>query len=146
MQQATIKVQYVNQPKGNGPGNVKDVDGTYWKVWTRSKKPGAAVLSDFQEGGTYSVTYETENYQGKDYYTITSVTQTATALPQTAAASNGHVMPRQPTAPTDAERMFTCSILNALIQAGRVEASPDDIEGSVHMLRSVWQNTFGADR
>lgn len=143
MQQATIQVQFVNQPKtATGPGSVKDSNGKYWKVWS-PKKQGDPSLDDFVAGGTYSITYKPGTYQGKPDDTITSVTQTAGAV---APKTNGHtIAPRQSTSPTDAERMFTCSLLNAFIQAGKVELSPDEVEGATLMLRGIWQNTFGAD-
>ena len=142
MQQATITVQYVNQPKGpRGPGSIKDTEGNYWKVWPTTKKPGGATLDSFAVGGTYSIGYDPGEYQGKPDNTITSVTQTA------APATNGHKLPpRQETAPTDAERMFCCSILNASIQAGKIDFTTTGLIEAVNDLRSVWKYTFGADQ
>ena len=51
----------------------------------------------------------------------------------------------RPTHPRDAERMFTCSILNALIEKGYVRDDVDGLKRAVNDLRQVWQETFGAD-
>ena len=144
MQQATITVSFVNPPRGNGPGSVKDTNGKLWRVWPTSKKPGGAVLANFQAGGTYSVGYSSEDWKGEEQRTITSVTQTAAAqAPQAAPKSNGYA--RQPTDPTDAERMFTCSILNAFVESGKVELAAIELVEATNLIRHVWQQTFGAD-
>lgn len=140
MQQATITVEYKKQPTAtNRPGSLKDSTGQWWDVWTASKKPGGAILDNFEVGGTYSVGYTTRDYNGKEYHTITNVTQTGAAAPK----ANGHTVPRQPTAPADSERMFTCSILNAFIQAGKVELDPSDLMEATNIIRGTYKMTFG---
>jgi hypothetical protein len=49
------------------------------------------------------------------------------------------------THPRDAERMFTCSILNAFIQTGRIDNDVAALTDAVNKLRDVWRNTFGLD-
>lgn len=136
MQQTTITVQYVNQPRASGgkKGSVKDSEGRYWGVW-------ADKLDQFKAGQSYDILYETSQWQGKDQHTIKSASARGAAVP----ATNGHTTPRQPTAPTDAERMFVCSILNAFIQAGKVDLHQPSVTAAVNMLRDTWQTTFGAD-
>jgi hypothetical protein len=51
----------------------------------------------------------------------------------------------RPTHPRDAERMFTCSILNAFIQTGRIDNDVAALTDAVRKLRQVWQETFGLD-
>lgn len=133
----TISVAYINPPKSpKGPGSVKDTDGRYWKLWTRD-----TPLDQFAVGQSYDVVFETSTYQGKDEYTIKRATPRG--APVKPNNGNGHA-PRQPTDPTDAERMFTCSLLNAFIQAGKVDLDEGSLTQSTNMLRSVWQETFGA--
>lgn len=67
MHSATIEVSYVNPPKSEkGPGNIKDSDGNYWKVWPD-------MLAKFKAGGTYTVSYTKDDYQGKEQRTIKAV-------------------------------------------------------------------------
>ena len=59
-----------------------------------------------------------------------------------AAAVSGGGTYRE-TCAKDAERMFTCSILNAFIQAGKVDLNGPQLVNHTLMLRKVWQHTFG---
>ena len=136
MSQQTITIAFVNQPRqaGGKKGSVKDTEGRYWGVW-------ADKLGQYQVGQSYDITFETTQWQGKDQHTIKS----ATARGAPVAANNGNGMtPRQPTAPTDAERMFVCSLLNAGIQSGKIDVSENSVGAATNMLRRVWQGTFGA--
>lgn len=137
MNTQTISVAYVNPPKNpKGPGSIKDTEGRYWKLWTKD-----TPLDQFAVGQSYDIVFETDQYQGKDQHTIKRATPRGGAV----APNNGNGQaPRQPTAPTDAERMFTCSLLNAFIQAGKIDLSPGELTSSTNLLRSVWQETFGA--
>jgi hypothetical protein len=60
--QATIKVQFVNQPKeGQRKGSIKGDDGNYYGVWPDK-------LSLFQKGQTYTIEYtESTASSGKTY-------------------------------------------------------------------------------
>lgn len=140
-QQATITVKYVNPPKGKGPASVKDDKGVYWKFWTTGKNP--IDLETFREDQAYTVGYKTEQYNGKDQYTITDVLPSghAPSAPRPAAANGGKY------APTDdktAERIYVCGGLNAAITAGKVDVfMPDDVVSATESLRSAYQATFG---
>lgn len=140
MQTATITIKYVNPPKGKGPASVKDTNGVYWKFWPRD-----IPVDRFAAGQSYTVLYKTEPYNGEDQYYIQEVTggQASAPAPQ---KSNGHAPEVQRrTSPTDAERMFVCSILNASVQSGKVDFITSDLTEAVNVLRSVWQTTFGRD-
>lgn len=86
MNKATIKVQYVNQPKNpKGPGSVKTADGVYYKVWKD-------LLPKFPGPGTYEVEYDTEDYNGKPQHTVRSViaASTSTTTNGNTASTNGN--------------------------------------------------------
>jgi hypothetical protein len=140
--QTQIEVAYVNDPKPGGKkGSVKTKDGAYYGVW-------ADKLSLFKPGGTYEVEYDESQFQGKTYRNIKTDKGIKTILePGTETPdqykSNGTF--KYATNPTDAERMFVCSILNAYVAAGKVMLNSTEIEHGVKMLRSVWGDTFGRD-
>jgi hypothetical protein len=147
---STITVAKVWQPfePGGKKGKIVDTQGIKWGVFTDK-------LGLYQEGGTYDIEYDhwLNPRDGKVYHTIVESAPTGgapqQAAPQAAAPiaprPNGHIAPRQRTDPTDAERMFVCSILNAFVSANKVEPDLTTLVGDVNMLRDVWRNTFGAD-
>jgi hypothetical protein len=105
-------------------------------------------LSSIQVGGKYDVT--DREYNGRVYRKITKavpVNGTASAAassPTHHQNGNGNGYYR-PTAPQDSERMFTCSILNALIRAGQIEPNEDQIVKAIEVLRRAYRRTFGED-
>lgn len=107
MKQASVTVKYINPPKGKGPASIKDDKGNYWKFWT-NKIP----MDKFTEGKTYSVGYETEDYQGKEQRTIVAV-----GMPQEEApkVSNGHNDPSRD------KNIFICGVVNQGIAAGKID-------------------------
>lgn len=107
MMQASVTVRYKNPPKGRGPASIKDDKGNYWKFWT-DKIP----LEKFTEGQTYSVGYETEDYQGKEQRTIVAV-----SMPQEQAppVTNGHKNGERD------EFIFVCGVVNNAISAGKID-------------------------
>lgn len=136
MHTQTITVQYINPPKQQGgkKGSVKDTEGRYWGVW-------ADKLGQYEQGKSYDILYETTQWQGKDQHTIKSASPRGAGV---APAANGNATPRQPTAPTDAERMWVCSLMNASIQSKQIPLTPDALTSQTNMFRQVWQDTFGA--
>jgi len=154
--QTSITVQYVNPPKGKGPASVKDTSGIYWKVWTTGKSP--IPLETFREGGTYSVAYKTEQYQGKDQHTIVSVENgqaeftphpapsAVTVKPNGGPALTIHAKPASgyDDNPAKAERIFVEGALNRAIQNGKVDVySLDELVAAIDNLRSAYQQTLG---
>jgi hypothetical protein len=155
---STITVAKVWQPynPGDKKGKVVDTQGIKWSVF-------ADKLDLYQEGGTYDIEYDhwLSPRDGKVYHTIVDSAPSDGATPVNANPApvnaraapvntpaprpNGHIAPRQRTDPTDAERMFVCSILNAFVSANKVEPDLTTLVGDVQMLRDVWRNTFGAD-
>ena len=141
MLQASVNVRFLNPPKGKGPASIKDADGNYYKFWTTGKK--AIPLDSFKEGMTYSVGYESEDYQGKEQRTIIAVSKAQEQAPQ---VGNGKVAEMgRTTPPTDAERIFVCGILNAGIHSGTIQVTATDIASAVNCARDAWRATFGKD-
>lgn len=143
---ATITAQYVDAPKnGNAkaPWSVKDAMGQRWKFW-----PDRAGRIDV--GQTVTVEWkEGDEYQGKRDQIITKVLGTSGDTGPTAPrASNGSAAPvasapRQQTHPEDAKRMWTCAVLVAAIEAGKV----DPFDGSAltdvcHAAGEAYANVF----
>lgn len=144
MPKATIEVQYVNEPQeGRKSGSVKDATGTYYYVWPD-------MLPKFEIGKTYEIMFEdsVSKSNGRTYHTVKTVTPVNGAT-NGAGASWGKSKPStgngtyRETSARDAERMFVCSILNASIQAGKVEFNGAELKRAVIGLRSVWAETFG---
>lgn len=107
MMQASVNVKYVNPPKGKGPASIKDDQGNYWKFWTNK-----IALDKFEVGKTYSVGYETEDYQGKEQRTITAVSMPQEQAPK---ISNGHQNGERD------EFIFVCGVVNNAIAAGKID-------------------------
>lgn len=133
---ATISVRYVNPPKqGRTNGSVKTPEGEMYGV-------PPALLSQFQQGGTYNVNYTTRNFQGQNYKTITHVAMVSPPQQSQGQRSNGY---SKGGGDDDklGERIFVCGILNAAVSGGHVEMSEVAIENVVNIGRAVWANTFG---
>jgi hypothetical protein len=144
MPNAVIQVQNIYQADpGKKTGKVRDVTGADYRV-----KP--ADLAVMREGATYDVFFEDNNFNGQTYHMVKSVKAVgggaAPAQNFVPAKSNGNASSYyKETSARDAERMFVCSILNAGIQAGKVQFDSTHIKATVVGLRGVWQETFGTD-
>jgi hypothetical protein len=143
--QTLIHVAFVNAPRpGDKKGSLKTKDGVYYGVWADQ---WSRIEGQVEEGGTYEIEYDESEFKGKTYRNIKTEkgikTILAPGFAEAQAKSNG--VYKYSTNPTDAERMFVCSILNAYVAAGKVMLNPTEIEHAVNMLRSVWGETFGRD-
>jgi hypothetical protein len=81
--QKQITVQFLNQPKaGKKKGSIKTTDGEYIGCWPNE-------LDNFQEGGSYTVEIEFNDFNGKQYMNLAkgSALQGGQAAPQKAAGS-----------------------------------------------------------
>lgn len=134
---ATIQIQYVNQPKGSGPGSVKDSTGRYWQVW-----PDKLELFYGQEGQTFLVTYQTSSYRGKRQDTIIAALpshEAPDAMPQAPRALTRAPAPRG--APSrapmpDAEKQIDISVLSLMSSTEWAKKlPPGDMAGLSHILR-----------
>ncbi len=154
MQTATITVKYKNPPKTpKGPGSVKDANGIYWKVWP-------AQLPEFEENKSYTVGYTTEQYNGKDQYTVREIApaQTNGVIPSAPApagqsplptaagrGTNSQVEYTKPTNARDAERMFCCGLVGHALAAAQVQFTVTDVTAAINIARDVWNNSFGKE-
>lgn len=103
-----------------------------------------------EAGATYEVETETTEVNGRNLTNITKAAKVSVAPAREPFVSGAYrepaaTPPRPATCPTDAERMFVCSILNALIQAGEVKNDKTALWTTTQMLRGLWKHTFGFD-
>jgi hypothetical protein len=138
MHTETIQVQYVNPPRtGRKKGTIKTADGKLFGVW-------ANALSGFKPDESYMIEYDTEEWRGETYRTITK----ATLQPNRTAGSSpqpGRNTYRE-TSPGDAERMFVCSLLNAEIGAGKLSLNTKELIEAIERTRAAWAKTFGCQQ
>jgi hypothetical protein len=151
MGHVTLTIAEIKRPSdGRDRGNIIGTDGT--KLGCFREKFGL-----FQVGQTYEI----EVSDGQ-YANVKSAKQVAadapaapfvsgayrpSATPQaaTAPASSGNGGYYRPTSPQDSERMFVCSLMNAFIQAGKIEPEQGKVINAVNVLRGAYQKTFGFD-
>ena len=134
----TATIKYVNPPKpGKQRGSIKTTADEFFGVW-------ADKIHLFEVGKTYEIDFTETESSGVTYRNVKSVKMVASLPASTAAApaSNSGNVYRE-TCAKDAERMFTCSILNAFIQSGKVSLNGPELVNHTLMLRKVWQHTFG---
>ena len=123
----TIEIAYVNEPKKpNQPGNVKDADGTYYKVWQTPKFGATARLSDFRANSTYEVEYLEGEYNGKPDLTVQRILSRSES--QTTNGSNGHVAVSTPSN-KDNQILAQLCIKSASIVLQGSNPTPDEVIG-----------------
>jgi hypothetical protein len=137
MGRVTITVADIRRPtEDRKRGGITGTDGTQIGCFVEN-------IGKFQIGQTYDV----EVSEGQ-YPNVRSVKHVAgppaTATPSQKAASNGNGYYR-PTAPEDSERMFVCSLMNAFIQAGKINAEQNQVIRAINVLREAYHATFGSD-
>jgi hypothetical protein len=126
-------------PAGKDRGNIVTTDGRKYGLF-REK------ISLCQVGGHY----EAEVTEGQ-YCNIVSAKLIAAASPQgqpaaptaPAPSANGNGQHYRPTSPEDAERMWVCATLTALIRAGEVKNDKRQLWETTNMLRALWSHSFG---
>lgn len=133
----TVNVAFVNQPKNNPKfGSIKTEDGMFYSV-------PANMLSQFSPKSKVEITYTSREYQGKTYYTVSSM-KTLNAPSQNAGGGYGA---KDGDDLATAERIFVCGGLNASIRAGQVSVTQfGDVKLCVDVLRGVWAQTFGGGK
>lgn len=128
MNTATVEVAFVNKPAaGKKMGNIKLKDGSYYSV-------SPAMLSQFSGGGTYEVTYEEHDYNGKIYRTVKTVKQAGQANGATPSGGGKH-------SESSSEDIFVCGVVNNLARAGELKErlTVDGIAKLTHGLRLGWR-------
>ena len=98
-------------------------------------------LSEFKPNESYAVEYVEDEWRGQTYRTITKAVLEAnrTASPSPQPSRNSH----RETSPTDAERMFVCSLLKAEIGAGKLSLNTKELIEAIERTRAAWAKTFG---
>jgi hypothetical protein len=107
----------------------------------------AEKISLFQTGHTYEIDYSETSSSGNTYRNVKGAKEIDGPKPEAGAAkpapaSNGYNSYRE-TCAKDAERMFVCANLVALIRAGEVKCDKRQLWDATQMLRGLWQHTFG---
>lgn len=127
MQTTTVTVAYVNPPaQGKKQGNIKTDNGDFYGV-------SPAMLGLFSKGGKYEINYESREYQGKTYHTVTSVKKLESPAPASGGGKTG-------TDPATSENIFVCGIMNALATSGNLgEITPENIALLTNNLRMGWR-------
>jgi hypothetical protein len=126
-------------------------DGKQYGCWTDK----LAKLG-LEQGATYNV--ETESFEtdsGNTLFNITAAKRVTIGVPDASKDSGTHRTPAaqpsggngyyRPTSPVDSERMFVCSLMNAFIQAGKIEPEQTRVVRAIEVLRNAYQATFGSD-
>lgn len=128
MQTATVTVAFVNPPaQGKKQGNIKTDNGDYYGV-------PPAMLGLFSKGGKYEINYESHEYNGKTYHTVTSV------KPVASAGAQGQGGGKYGSDPATSENIFVCGIMNALATSGNLgEITPANIALLTNNLRMGWR-------
>lgn len=129
---ADVVVAYVNPPKGNSKkGTIKTETGEYYGVW-------GDKLHNYTKGGRYKVEYETENYQGKDYKTITKI------LGETKAVFGGGLGASGNRGMADTTHMFVTGVIGRSLQGSGGIPDEDTLTAWVIALRAAWERGFAA--
>lgn len=136
----TIAVKYVNAPKeGKQRGSIKGTNNEFFGV-------PANKLSQFEPGMTYDIRYT----QDGEWRTVVSGTliepeRKAEPARKTAAPPAGDT--NRATHPTDAERMWVCSLLNAAISARVVDPRDPKALAEITMIyKRLWNYAFVANQ
>jgi len=140
---ATITIKYVNAPKeGKSRGSIKGANNEFFGV-------PANKLSQFEPGMTYDIRYT----QDGEWRTVVSGTlieperksePAATAGARTTPAASDA---NRATHPTDAERMWVCSLLNAAITSRVVDPRDPKALAEITMTyKRLWNYAFVANQ
>ncbi len=146
MPTTTLTVKLINPPGSTGRGSIVGMDDQRLGIFPEK-------VSLFEVGKTYEIEFTETDRNGKTLRNVKSAKLIAAASPQgqpAAAATvpapgangNGHY---RPTDPVDAERMFVCATLTALIRAGEVKNDKQQLWAATQMLRGLWKHTWGFD-
>lgn len=129
-----MTIKYVNEPKeGKSRGSIKATDDTFLGC-------PQALLKLFEKGKTYDVTYS----ESGEWKTVTGATEVETERPRLAASNPSPTsQTKYETCAKDAERMYVCSLVNAFIQAGKIEPTAEHVTKATNAMRVAWQRTFG---
>lgn len=137
----TLTVARIDPPRPNGGKNGKIVGTGGETIYAPPSK-----TAKFIPGHTYEIDYSTSDWNGKSYNNLESFHEVEGAKPSASPSpANGSGGSYRPTSPQDAERMWTCAIVTALIKAGEVKNDKQQLWAATQMARGVWKHTFAFD-
>jgi hypothetical protein len=147
MPSTTLTIKLINPPGSTGRGSIVGTDDQRLGVFP--EKVGL-----FEVGKTYEIEYTETDRGGKTLRNVKSAKLIAAASPaaQPAAAAaapasgangHGHQQHYRETSDRDAERMWVCATLTALIRAGEVKNDKRQLWETTNMLRALWSHSFG---
>lgn len=147
MNTAVINVVEVQPPQpGKKRGKVKDTSGALYQA-------AYPLLSSFQPGGTYSITYKDDSFNGFSFRVIEGMQPAVGAAPTPPPApmvSTGGTtqnVVREAAQPSlRDEHIFVCGALNASL--GNPNMNPaamtaQQVASLVRMFRTAYAHTFG---
>ncbi len=139
MPNTIVTVKYCNPATDSYKANIRDTEG---RIFGCKDK-----LDLFEVGKTYRIEYSEKSYNGKTYCNVQSATPilAADAVPATTAKANGSGNggnAYRETCAKDAERMFVCATLVAMIRAGEVKNDKRQLWEAVNMLKGLWHAGF----
>lgn len=127
----TIKVARAIGPgEGKKKGKVETDDGKVFWVWPDK-------LGLLRPGNTYEVDYETSEYNGRTYHTITKCTPQRNTEPQERARTSGGPSPTS-------EAAFVTHMLAAGVKALVISCDEESLTKAAAMLRSVYRRAFNS--
>jgi hypothetical protein len=135
----TMTIKLINQPGSTGRGSIVGTDDQRLGVFP--EKVGL-----FEVGKTYEIEYTETDRGGKTLRNVKSAKLIAAASPQGQPAANGQGNGNghyRETSDKDAERMWVCATLTALIRAGEVKNDKRQLWETTNMLRALWSHSFG---
>jgi len=142
MATTVAQIKYVNPARDGYKPSIKTEDGQSFGCKDHQ-------LAIFERGQTYRIEYSERTFNGKVFKSVESAapvemggggsSQTGAASP--GAKGNGY---KTSTSPEDSERMFVCSLMNAFIQAGKIEPEQGRVITAVNVLRGAYARTFGS--
>lgn len=147
MNTVTIQVAQVAPPApGKKRGKISDTQGNTYQA-------GYPLLSQFQPGGTYTINYKDDSFNGFAFKVVEGLQgapgtaappplapQQTTAIPQTYAPKSAQVNDPLP------ERIFVCGALNAALSNPNINPAALTTNQLIVMVKSyreVFARTFG---
>ena len=140
MQQASVQVQYVNQPKNPqwSNGSIKDTSGIYYSV-------PKEYLAVFAPGRPANITFETKQGNKGPYNVVTSINGMPVGQPQQAGQASNWQAPQQQqtparTAPPTAKdkQIWVQGIVQAMLQSQRY--GNEELNDLINIAQQGWRH------
>lgn len=132
-----MTVQLINPPANESDrGSLVGTDGTRLGLFREKVRL-------FEVGKTYEIEHTEGKYKNVRNAKQVAAPPVAPSSPSPAQGGGGNYY--RPTSPEDSERMFVCSLMNAFIQAGKIEPEQGRVIRAINVLREAYHATFGSD-